>query len=82
MHNSEILYRELDDKYLLDFCYNNMTQSARDFYGVFEDSDGKMKVISTQYAELVRVYVEVGAHTKGQYDGMLDITDVKSDIVH
>jgi len=73
MSNSTITYRDITDDGLISFCQKNLTHRAKEFLGVIEDTDGTTKVSKENYPYLIQMYLEVGAASSGEFNGMLDI---------
>ena len=71
--DNEIIYRDIEDDGLISFCQKNLTHRAKVFLGVIEDTDGTTKVSKENYPYLVQMYLEVGAVSSGEFNGMLDI---------
>jgi len=71
--DNEIIYRDIEDDGLISFCRKNLTHRAKEFLGVIEDTDGTTKVSKENYPYLVQMYLEVGAVSSGEFNGMLDI---------
>jgi hypothetical protein len=71
--DNEIIYRDIEDDGLISFCQKNLTHRAKEFLGVIEDTDGTTKVAKENYPYLVQMYLEVGAVSSGDFNGMLDI---------
>ncbi len=72
MNKDEIKYHDVLDAGLISFCKNNLSPNALVILGVFIDSDGTVKVDTEQYAYLVQLYLEIGARTGGEFNGVLD----------
>jgi hypothetical protein len=72
MPNRDIVYRDLEDKHLISFCENNMTENAYLVLGVFRDTDGKWKVENENYAYLVKVFFEAKIASGGMLNGKID----------
>ena len=70
--NANIVYRDIDDKELISFCMNNITENVKLILGVFVDTDGKVKVAKESYPDLVKLYLEAGAMTNGVFDILID----------
>ena len=67
-----IVYRDIDDKSLISFCLNNLTNRAKFVLGIFVDTDGVVKIEKERYPELVAFYLEAGAVSNGKFNLKLD----------